>query len=188
MNSFTRLAAAAMVLGAVLALTFSVRWSYADWLSTRPSLYDRRRAATMSPADATAWLRLADLASIGGEDARPILNRALLCSPWDTSIWIRLGLESEAYREYVEAERCLLRATQLDHDVIPLWTLTNFYFRRGDSARFFPAARRILAFSQSDLPPVFRMAWALTPDANRTLNEGMPNAPRPLIAYLNWLL
>jgi len=131
---------------------------------------------------------LADLASVDGEDARPILKRALLCSPSDASIWIRLGLESEAYREYAEAERCLLRATQLDHDLIPVWTLTNFYFRRGDRARFFPAARGILAFSQGDLTPVFRMAWALTPDANRMLTEGMPDAPRPLAAYLNWLV
>src|SRR5215475_5338634 len=148
MTSFARLAAAAANLGAVLALTLSARWSYADWLSTQPSLYDRRRAATLSPGDATVWLRLADLASVGDEDVRPILNRALLCSPSDSSIWIRLGLESEAYREYGEAERCLLRATQLDHDFIPVSTLTNFYFRRGDTARFFPAARRILAFSQ----------------------------------------
>ena len=177
-----------MILGAVLALTFSVRWSYADWLSTQPSLYDRRRAATLSPGDAAVWLRLADLTSIGGEDARPILKSALLCSPSDSNIWVRLGLESEAYREYGEAERCLLRATQLDHDLIPLWTLTNFYFRRGAPARFFPAARGILAFSQGDLAPVFRMAWALAPDPNRMLTEGMPDAPRPLIAYLNWLL
>src|SRR5215472_13065742 len=121
MVSFTRLAAAPAILGAVLAVTFSARWSYADWLSTQPSLHDRRRAAALSPADATVWLRLADLASIGGEDARPILNRALLCSPSDSSIWVRLGLESEAYREYGEAERCLLRAAQLDRDFIPAW-------------------------------------------------------------------
>jgi hypothetical protein len=76
----------------------------------------------------------------------------------------------------------------LDHDFIPVSTLTNFYFRRGDPARFFPAARRILAFSQGDLAPVFRMAWALAPNSNRMLTEGMPDAPRPLIAYLNWLL
>jgi hypothetical protein len=188
MTSFKRFASAATILGAVLALIFSVQWSYADWLSTQPSVYDRRRAATLSPADANVWLRLADLASIGGEDTRPILRRALLCSPSDSSIWIRLGLESETYREYGEAERCLLRATQMDHDVVPLWTLTNFYFRRGDPARFFPSARGILAFSQGDFTPVFRMAWALIPDVNRMLTEGMPDAPRPLTAYLNWLL
>ena len=91
MSSYTRLAAAVAILGAPLALTFSVRWSYADWLSTRSTLYDRRRAATLSPADATVWLRLAELASIGGEDTRPILKRALRCSPSDSSIWIRLG-------------------------------------------------------------------------------------------------
>src|SRR5215472_9964057 len=100
MVSFTRLAAAPAILGAVLAVTFSVRWSYADWLSTQPSLYDRRRAGNLAPADATVWLRLADLASVAGEDPLPILKRALLCSPSDASIWIRLGLESEAYRKY----------------------------------------------------------------------------------------
>src|SRR5262249_35550945 len=41
---------------------------------------------------------------------------------------------------------------------------------------------------QGDLTPVFRMAWALTPDGNRMLTEGMPDAPRPLTAYLNWLV
>jgi hypothetical protein len=50
----------------------------------------------LSLADATVWFRLADLAPIGGKDVWPILNRALLYSPSDSSIWIRLGLESEA--------------------------------------------------------------------------------------------
>jgi hypothetical protein len=131
---------------------------------------------------------LADLASAVDEDVRPILKRALLCSPSDANISVRLGLESEAYRDYGEAEHYLLRAIQLDHDLIPAWTLTNFYFRRSDPAHFFPAARGTLAFSEGDLTPIFRMAWALTPDANRMLTEGMPNAPRPLIAYLNWFL
>jgi hypothetical protein len=188
MRCLTRLAAAATSVGAVVALTFSVRWSYADWLSTQPSLYNRLRAATLSPGDATVWLRLADLASVGGEDVRPTLTRAVQCSPSDSRIWIRLGLESEVYREYGKAERFLLRATELDHDIVPVWTLANFYFRRGDSAGFFPTARRILAFSRGDLNPVFRMAWAIAPDGSRMLTEGMPDGARPLTAYLNWLL
>ena len=188
MISFTRLVAAPVSVIAVLAFTVSARWSYADWLSTQPSLDDRRYAVKLAPGDATVWLRLADLASVAGEDSRPILKRALLCSPSDAAIWIRLGIEFEAYREFGEAERYLVGATRLDHDLIPIWTLTNFYFRRGDAARFFPASREVLAFSRDDLTPVFRMAWALTPDANRMLTEGMPDAPRPLTAYLNWLV
>src|SRR5262245_59878943 len=151
MTFVTRLAASATIGAGVLGLTFSALWSYADWLSTRPAIHDRRRAAVLAPANATVWLRLADLASIDGEDVRPILRRAVACSPADAGIWIRLGLESEAHRDYIEAEHCLLRATQLDRDFVAAWTLTNFYFRRGDPGSFFPAARRVLALSQSDL-------------------------------------
>jgi hypothetical protein len=183
-----RLGAMATFAGAVLAFSFSARWSYADWLSTQPSFDDRRRAAVLSPADATVWLRLADLASIKGEDVRPLLSKALQGSPSDSGIWIRLGLESEAYREYGAAQRYLSRATEVDHDFTPVWTLANFYFRRHDPAHFLPAARRALALSQTDLTPVFRLAWALIPDRNRILTEGMPDAPRPLTAYLNWLV
>jgi hypothetical protein len=119
---------------------------------------------------------------------RPLLRRAATCSPADAAIWIRLGLEAESSGDDSEAERCLLRAAELDHDVTSSWTLANFYFRRGDARHFFPQAQRTLARSQSDIRPVFRMAWQLAPDASRMLAEGMPEAAHPLGEYLDWML
>jgi hypothetical protein len=177
-----------MVAGGALAFSFAARWSCADWLSTQTNVGSRQRATRLVSSDARLWLRLADLVSVDGEDVRPLLKKALVCSPADASIWIRLSLESEAFRDYPEAERCLLRAAELDGDVIPAWSLANFYFRRGNKDGFFHAAKRVLVFSRGDLTPIFHMAWALIPDSGPLLQEGLLETSRPSIAYLNWLV
>lgn len=172
---------------AAFALYWTTRYGVADWLSTGAAEDAVLRATTLVPQNTSAWLRLADLRSTNDQDAIGPLRRAIESSPEDAHIRIQLGLELEARREYVEAERCLTRAVELDRDFIPIWTLTNYYFRRGDSVRFFPAARRTLAYSRGDLSPLFRMCWSITDDGSVILRDAIPDRDDVLSAYLQWL-
>jgi hypothetical protein len=182
-----RAGSAAVIAFAALALYWTARFGYADWLSTSAAENSVLRATTLAPQNTSAWLRLADLRSTSDEDDIAPLRQALASSPQDSRIWILLGLELEARRQYPEAERCLTRAVELDRDFIPIWTLANYYFRRGDEARFFPATRQTLAFSRGDLSPLFRMCWSITDDGGRILHDAIPDKDDVLPAYLEWL-
>ena len=171
----------------LLTVHLAAKWSYADWLSNRPTVSERQRAAMLAPSDASLWLRDADLLSMDGKDTRPLLERAIRCSPSDGSIWTRKGLEEEAAGDYRHAEISLLRAAALNHDATSPWTLANFYFRRHNFADFAAAAKQTLALSQEDRIPVFQMARELDPDATDILNRAIPDSPGPLVAYLTWL-
>jgi len=174
--------------GACFALYWSVRFGAADWLSLSNSEAQVVRAAQLAPGNAGAWLHVADLRALGEGDALGPLRSALAACPQNSTIWIRLGLELEGRGRSREAERCLLRAAALDRDFIPVWTLTNYYFRRGDAARFFPAARRTLSFGRGDPDPVFRLCWSITDDGGQILHEAIPDRAETLTAYLEWLV
>jgi hypothetical protein len=185
--SVIRAGSAAVITLAALALYWTTRYGVADWLSTSATESAVLRATTLAPQNTSAWLRFADLRSTNDEDAMGPLRRALESSPEDSRIWIQLGLELEGRNQYAEAEYCLTRAVELDRDFIPIWTLTNYYFRRDDTVRFFPAARRTLAYSRGDLSPLFRMCWSITDDGARILHDGIPDRDDVLSAYLQWL-
>jgi hypothetical protein len=68
-----------------------------------------------------------------------------------------LGLNAEADGELTEAETDLLQAARVDHLYRPAWTLANFYFRRGDLAKFWPWARRATALTD-EYHPLLRLA------------------------------
>ena len=173
---------------ACFALYWSIRLGVADWLSLRNSEAQVVRATQLAPGNAGAWLHLADLRALGEGDALEPLRRALAASPQNSAICIRLGLELEGDGRPEEAERCLLRAASLDRDFIPVWTLMNYYFRRGDAARFFPAAHRTLSFGRGDPDPVFRLCWSITDDGSRILHEAIPDRAETQTAYLEWLV
>jgi tetratricopeptide (TPR) repeat protein len=173
---------------ACFALYWSMRFGVADWLSLSSTEAQVMRATQLAPGNAGAWLHLADLRALGEGDALGPLRRALAASPQNSMIWIRLGLELEGSGRYQEAERCLLRAAALDRDFIPVWTLTNYYFRRADAARFFTAARRTLSFGRGDPDPVFRLCWSITDDGGQILHEAIPDRAETLAAYMAWLV
>ena len=177
----------AVITLASLALYWTTRYFIADRLATSATESAVLRATTLTPQNTSAWLRLADLRSTADEDAIGPLRQALATSPEDAHIRIQLGLELEGRGEYAEAERSLTQALKLDRDFIPIWTLTNYYFRRGDAVHFFPAVRRTLAYSRGDTSPLFRMCWSITDDGARILRAAIPDRSDILSAYLQWL-
>lgn len=101
--------------------------------------------------------------------------------------WIQLGLDDEAEGNLAAAEIELLRAARVDRQYIPAWTLTNFYFRRGDAVNFWPWARKAAARTFDDYRPLLRLADAMEPSPSEVASR-LGGTPPLLRAYMDLLI
>lgn len=115
------------------------------------------------------------------------LRAAVSLNPRLASAWIQLGLDAEADGNLAEAEADLLGAARVDRLYLPAWTLANFYFRRGDSERFWPWAARAAALTFDDYRPLLRLADALETSPQSVAARLAGGAPL-LRAYLDLLI
>lgn len=139
------------------------------------------QAALRSPN----WSSAAHLARF--ESSKDELRAAVTLDPRLSSAWIHLGLDAEADGDLREAETDLRRAASVDRLYVPAWTLANFYFRRGDAAKFWLWAKRAAALTYDDYRPLLRLADTLEtspPRVARRLGGGAPL----LRAYLDLLI
>jgi tetratricopeptide (TPR) repeat protein len=131
------------------------------------------------------WIRAENLARF---DSSPDeLRAALNLNPRLSSAWIDLGLNAEADGDLPDAEADLLQASLIDRQYLPAWTLANFYFRRGDRAKFWPWARRAAALTYDDYRPLLRMADALDTSPQEVATR-LGGASPLLRAYLDVLI
>jgi tetratricopeptide (TPR) repeat protein len=101
--------------------------------------------------------------------------------------WISLGLLEEQGGNFVAAEKSLLQAARVDHQYLPAWTLTNFYFRRTNAGLFWQWADRAAALTYDDFRPLLRLSDQFEPDPGRLLQHfGDLRRLRP--RYLNFLI
>lgn len=145
---------------------------------------------TIRLAEAEAEFRLepgATPRSALNEESPEELHAAVSLNPRLSSAWIQLGLDAEADGNLPEAETDLLRAASVDHLYVPAWTLANFYFRRGDAAKFWPWAKRAAALTYDDYRPLLRLADALDTSPPRVATRLGGGAPL-LRAYLDILI
>jgi tetratricopeptide (TPR) repeat protein len=115
------------------------------------------------------------------------LRTAVTLNPRLSSAWIQLGLDAEADGNLSEAETDLLRAASVDRLYVPAWTLANFYFRRGDAAKFWPWAKRAAALTYDDYRPLLRLGDALETSAPRVATR-LGGGASLLRAYLDILI
>jgi tetratricopeptide (TPR) repeat protein len=134
---------------------------------------------------APLWIPAAHLA--GFESSPEQLHVAVILNPRLSSAWIQLGLNAEADGNLQEAEEDLLGAARIDHLYLPAWTLANFYFRRGDQAKFWPWAERAARLTFDDYHPLLRLADALETSPPRLATRLGGGAPL-LRAYLDLLI
>jgi hypothetical protein len=133
----------------------------------------------------TTWSRADDLAR---DDASPQqLRAAVTLNPRLSSAWIQLGLDAEADGNLPEAETDLLRAASVDRLYVPAWTLANFYFRRGDAAKFWPWARQASSLTSDDYRPLLRLADSIETSPQQVATRLGGGAPL-LRAYLDILI
>jgi len=112
---------------------------------------------------------------------------AVTLNPRLATAWIQLGLDDEAEGNLAAAEIELLRAARVDHQYIPAWTLTNFYFRRGDAVNFWLWARKAAARTFDDYRPLLRLADVLEPSP-REVATRLGSKPPLLRAYMDVLI
>jgi tetratricopeptide (TPR) repeat protein len=123
----------------------------------------------------------------GFESSPDQLQAAVNLNPRLSSAWIQLGLNAEADGNLQEAETDLLGAARVDRLYLPAWTLANFYFRRGDPAKFWPWAERAARLTFDDYRPLLRLAEALETSPQRVATRLGGSAPL-LRAYLDLLI
>lgn len=107
--------------------------------------------------------------------------------PLDTEISIELGLDLERKGRLVEAEDTLLEAARYDRQLLPAWTLANFYFRQDRDDDFWRWAARSATLTYDDFRPVLRLATRLERDPERVIDRLGNRAPL-LRAYLDLLI
>jgi len=151
-------AAAAAILALAAAAEWSVRVGWADRLAQPQTLEASERALRCSPGEAVYHYRVGVLAAqTDPAGSIAALRQAVALDPADSGSWIELGLQLETNGQADAAERCLLRAADVDRQYLPRWTLANFYFRRGDAEKFWTWARSSAEMVHGSAAPLFRL-------------------------------
>ena len=179
---------AVLAAGLAAAAAWSARLAWADaWFRTG-TVAGIEKALALTPRQAAYSVRLALLVS-GGDPARAAaaLERAVALNPNDARAWIELGLRDEASGDLARAEPALLRAAAESRLYLPRWTLMNYYYRRGDTERFWRWARQAVPMMWGDPRPLFRLCGRVREDGQLI---GRLEIARPewRAAYLFYLL
>jgi hypothetical protein len=158
----TGLCLAALAVGIVWNGLFAI----ADLSARRNEPDSTRLAMRLAPANAAYPAQLAEeLYASDPREAKSLLQKAVKLNRFDASSWIQLGLLSESENDLPQAEESLLQAAGVDSTFLPSWSLTNFYFRRQNAARFWYWAQRAAQMVPDDAIPLFRLAWYVDPNA-----------------------
>ena len=137
----------------------------ADYRFRQETLPGTQEALRLEPDSAGYYVRLAAII----QESNPVasteaLQRAVALNRWDSQSWVELGLRAEVAGDLAAAERSLLRAASVDQQYLPSWSLVNYYFRRGDSERFWFWARQATQMAYGDLAPLVTLCWKVTSD------------------------
>lgn len=182
----SRLAGWAGILFFGFAAFAALRLAVAETIFRRDTVDDVRRAIAIQETAPSAEFeeRLAELDPANASDA---LERAVVANPRASAAWISLGLIEDNARDANAAERSLLRAAQVDHQYLPAWTLSNFYFRRANRELFWTWADRAASLTYDDFRPLLRLADQFEPDPDRMLRH-FQDVRRLRPSYLSFLI
>jgi tetratricopeptide (TPR) repeat protein len=157
----------AVCLAALLVgIVWNFRLAWADLAARRNSPQGTRQAIRLMPGNGSYAAQMAEeIYASDPAGAKLLLQRAVQLNRFDAGSWIQLGLLNEAGNDLPQAERSLLQAASVDRTFLPGWSLANFYFRQGNSDRFWYWAQKAVEMAPDDATPLFRLAWYSTPDA-----------------------
>ncbi len=185
-----RFAIAGVCLAAFMAgIVWNGLFAAADLSARRNQTEATRLAMRLMPANAAYPTQLADeLYASDPSEAKSLLLKAVKLNRYDAASWVQLGLLSEAGNDLPQAEHALLQAASVDSTFLPSWSLTNFYFRRQNDARFWYWARKAAQMVPDDATPLFRLAWYVNPNAQEIENRLEMNRPAVEGQFVNFLL
>jgi hypothetical protein len=181
-----------------LAATATVGFGVAGWWAVRVAIADywfqkettaaTEKAIELTPGQSAYDTRLALLA--GDEDpakAVKALRKAVELNPSDGRAWVELGLRLEETGDQAGAEQALLRAADEDKMYLPRWTLTNYYFRHGQTDRFWVWAKAAVPMINGDPLPLFHLCGRVEEDGG-LIDRLEIRKPELQAAYLFYLL
>jgi len=188
--ALTTVCLAALVVGIVWNLLFAI----ADLSARRNQTDGTRLAMRLMPSNGAYPAQLAD--QVYASDpaaAQLLLQRAVKLNRYDAASWIQLGFLLEAANNLPQAEEALSQAASVDSTFLPNWSLANFYFRQGNSARFWYWAQRAAEMVPDDATPLFRLAWYVSPSAQEIENRlqlrtGGKDSTETLLGACDWLI
>ena len=182
------LAIRAVCLAGLLAgIAWNVRFAIADLAARRNQPQAARLAMRLVPENPAYPAQLAD--EVYASDpaaAQSLLQRAVQLNRYDASSWIQLGLLREGADQLPQAEDALLQAARVDATYLPSWSLANFYFRRGNTDRFWYWAERAAHMAPDDATPLFRLTWYVSPnegEVERRLQMSRPAIARAICKF-----
>ena len=180
-----RLGGLAITTVALVGAYWSMRLAWSDWVYRDDTPQAIRRAIRLAPGNPDYYRELAALDAAGSVAA---LEEAARVDPLNSGIRIELGLAAESAHDFHKAEASLLDAVRLDKTFPPRWTLSEFYFRRRDTERFWPAVKAALATSYGDAAPLFHNCWTLSSDGREIMDRAIPDRLDILNQYLDYLI
>ncbi|MFN7993809.1 MAG: hypothetical protein U0Q18_09425 [Bryobacteraceae bacterium] len=163
----------------------SARLALADFFAHQGSRAAISRAVTITPTNPDYYVTLSEL---DPPSAASALDRAAALSPANSSLWLAVAATSETYGDFSKAESALLHAIRLDRTFAPRWSLAQFYFRRRDNEKFWPAVKAALTASYDDASPLFDLCWTRSPDPLVILERAIPERPAVLRQYFDFLI
>jgi hypothetical protein len=182
------LARIGVILGLAVAAAWSFRVAASDQFASDTTISGLERAIAWNPGLSFNYVCLSALVSdTDPKRAEDLLKTAVALNPLDSRSWIDLALRHEMDGDLAAAERELLRAAAIDHQYEPRWSLANFYFRRGDTANFWPWAQKAAAMLYSDSRPLFKLCDEVAEDVNLLDRLNLHN-PDVRASYLSYLL
>ena len=176
------------LMGLAAAAAWSFRVALADQRASEVTVGGLEQAISWSPGQSLNYVRLSALLSENApQRAAALLQSAVVLNPLDSRSWIDLALRREMSGDLATAERDLLRAAAVDRQYLPRWSLANFYFRRGDTARFWLWAQRAAGMVYDDPRPLFRLCDEAGGEENLIERLSLHN-PDVRASYLNYVL
>jgi tetratricopeptide (TPR) repeat protein len=174
----------------------SVRIAIADRVASAETMDAFQHAIRFAPDNSDLLMRMAVYRNENGDFPSPMedeLRRAARLNPLDPAPLMVLGLREEFLGNSAQAENYLVRATEIDHQFKPAWTLANYYVRRNQPEKSWPMIQRILNLDPMgfDLTPVFELCWSQddsNPGASRKILSLIPRHGHSAIDYLQFLM
>jgi hypothetical protein len=179
---------AAAVAGFAVAGAWSLRLGWADYWFQKETAQATGKAIALTPGQSEYLVRLALLT--GDEypaKALAALRKAVELNPADGRAWVELGLRLEETGDLAGAEKSLLRAAAEDRTYLPRWTLLNFYFRRGETDKFWYWAKAATPMIYGDPLPLFHFCGRVNEDG-RLIERLDIRQPQIQAGYLFYLL
>ncbi len=158
--------AVALAYCALVLLTgyWLIRLAYADEILRVESVANAQHSLLLAPGNPQAYEIISERAIASGNiaDGLAAIRRAVELNPGNPFLWEEFADAAEKAKDPSLAEQCLLRAVDAGHTYAPRASLADFYARRNDPARFWPAVRAALATSFGDVSDLFDMCWTVS--------------------------